>query len=582
MSKPILFLAISALVSALTLILSPLHIATAQSPTPLPIDPKLPGIRPPVLPPETLWLSGWVDLHTHPMAHLGFGGMLINGAPDVGSLRRGGCDGNKYERVARVEEALRESNWIHGGHGAFDNPCGDHLRKEFINNLQSANGALDTPDNAWGYWDFPHWPAWNDIVHQKMYVDWIERAYRLGNLRVIVALAVNNKTVADAVRGPGDILPNTDKESADLQIREMKSFVQRHSGWMEIAYTAADLRRIVRSNKLAVVLGVELDALGNFHRTATRDEVQHELDRLYNLGVRYIFPVAHLDNALGGTAVYNSSFNLSNYREFGSYWQLRTATPDVNFCYRHEVGAKMFLFAAAKLGTLFPAPPAYPACPHKNRRGLTEVGEYAIRYMMRKGFLIDIDHMSDLTAESVLGIAEAVRGGYPLNSGHTGLRVAGPVVVPGSLGENLRTVEQLRRISHLGGMFGLGTDGATVDGFVQNYYKALNAMGWQKDTPSCVAIGSDANGLVKLPRPAPGPNIYGGDFPLPRTGNRTWDIRTDGVAHYGMFADFLRMIRTKHIVAGGPLPHPVDALNTSAECFARMWEKVERVRSEVR
>lgn len=576
MSKPIpLLLAIPLLATALTL--SPPPIATAQSPTPSPINPRLPGIQPPVLPPGALWLSGWVDLHTHPMAHLGFGGMLINGAPDVGSPRKGGCGGDKYAPVATVQEALRESNWIHGGHGVFDNPCGDHLRKEFINKLQRANEALDTPDNALGWPDFPHWPAWNDIVHQKMYVEWIARAHRLGNLRVIVALAVNNKTVADAVRGPGDILPNTDRESADLQIRELRSFVGRHSDWMEIAYTAADLRRIVRSNKLAVVLGVELDALGNFHRTATRDDVQRELDRLYGLGVRYILPVAHLDNALGGTAVYNSLFNLSNYREFGSYWQLRTATRDVNFCYRHEVGWDMFAFAAVKLGTSFPASPAYPACPHKNRRGLTEVGEDAIRYMMRKGFLIDIDHMSDLTAESVLGIAEAVSGGYPLNSGHTGLRGAGRVVA-----ENLRTVEQLRRISRLGGMFGLGTDGATPHGFAQNYQQALNAMEWQRDTPSCVAIGSDANGLVKLPRPAPGPNIYGGDFPLPRTGNRTWDIRTDGVAHYGMFADFLKMVRNTVVVAGSSGPHPVDALNTSAECFARMWEKVERVRSGVR
>lgn len=561
------------------LLAGPPGLAAPLVPVPVSPIPSAPFLPPPSPTPTRPWLRGWVDLHTHPMAHLAFGGMLINGAPDVGSLRRGGCEGDKYGRVRTPEEALRESNWIHGGHGVFDNPCGDHLRKQFVDQLQRANQAKDTPDNAWGYPNFPDWPAWDDIVHQKMYVDWIERAHRLGLLRVMVALAVNNKTLADSVRGPGDNLPNTDKESADLQIEEMKRFVGRHSGWMEIAYTAADLRRIVGAGRLAVVLGLELDALGNFYRTATPAQVEAELDRLYNVGVRYLIPVAHIDNAFGGTAVYNAAFNLSNYREFGSYWRLRTATePDgTTFCYRHEgASIELLLFAAVKLGTRFPAPPPPPACPHKNARGLQRVGEHAIRYMMRRGFLIDIDHMSDLTADRVLDIAESVPdGGYPLNSGHTGIRPTGRVL-PAGVGENTRTVEQLRRIAALGGMFGLGTDSATIPSFVSSYAAALSNMGWRAGEPSPVAIGSDANGLVKLPRPTGElrESLYGPSFPPPETMRRTWDLRTDGVAHYGMFADFLRAVSFRS-------PDTASALWTTAEAFARMWEKAERQRSRV-
>jgi len=31
-------------------------------------------------------LTGWVDMHAHPMARLGFGGKLLHGAPDIGRL----------------------------------------------------------------------------------------------------------------------------------------------------------------------------------------------------------------------------------------------------------------------------------------------------------------------------------------------------------------------------------------------------------------------------------------------------------------------------------------------------------------
>jgi len=71
---------------------------------------------------------------------------------------------------------------------------------------------------------------------------------------------VNNKTLADAVAGPGDFATD-DKTSTDLQITEMKSFVGRHNDFMEVAYSPADLHRIVSANKLAVILGVETKSL---------------------------------------------------------------------------------------------------------------------------------------------------------------------------------------------------------------------------------------------------------------------------------------------------------------------------------
>jgi hypothetical protein len=40
-------------------------------------------LNPPVLQLPALW--GWVDLHTHPMSNLAFGGKLFHGGVDVGS-----------------------------------------------------------------------------------------------------------------------------------------------------------------------------------------------------------------------------------------------------------------------------------------------------------------------------------------------------------------------------------------------------------------------------------------------------------------------------------------------------------------
>ena len=77
----------------------------------------------------------------------------------------------------------------------------------------------------------------------------------------------------------------------------------------------------------------------------------------------------------------------------------------------------------------------------------------AIKEMMKRGMIVDIDHMSNKSAEATLAMAEGFH--YPVVSGHTGIRGQG-----GSNAENSRTRPQLERIAKLHGMFGLGSDGA--------------------------------------------------------------------------------------------------------------------------
>ena len=307
-------------------------------------------------------LKGFVDLHTHPLSNLGFGGKLVYGGVDVGSLVPADPNCNAMVRATSESQALGPENSVHGGWGAFDNPCGDSLRYQVIQALeQSITPAANWTDSTYktsGYPNFDTWPAWNDLVNQKMWVEWIRRSYQ-GGLRVIVALAVNNKLLADMTRGPGD-LPDDDKASADLQIDEIKSFVGRHPDFMKVAYSSSDLYNIVSQNKLAVVIGTEIDNIGNLVGDAPASALITEVDRLYAEGVRYIFPVHLTDNPIGGAAAYVDLFNIANVYQEGGGYVLGCADIASHISYNYQPPSQLFIAATfVKLGTNTPGiPPA--------------------------------------------------------------------------------------------------------------------------------------------------------------------------------------------------------------------------------
>lgn len=515
-------------------------------------------------------LRGFADLHTHPMVNLALGGKLVHGGPDVGALLPTDADCQHHVRAKSIAQALGSDNPTHGGLNIVVNPCGDELRKMVVDAFEDANRALKGRDNGVGYPSFRDWPKWNDITHQKMWVDWVRRAYD-GGERVLVALAMNNKTIADGVAGPGDG-PTDDKASAELQIAEIRGFVKRHDDFMEIAMSPADLRRIVAANKMAIILGMEVDNIGNFNKVnVTPEGVRQEIRRLYLNGIRYIFPVHLIDNKFGGTAIYTDVFNNSNYREFGDFWKIECGAPDDHLTHYYQSDSDNFGLAVAKASKLDtdvmrrPPDTAPLKCEakklgHKNSRKLQPLGIVAIDEMMNLGMLIDIDHMSQHTAEGALRQAEGVQGGYPLVSGHNNFRD-----IDGN--ENTRTDDQLRRIGMLGGMFGLGSDTVDARDYVPRYARASGLVGAGR-----VSFGSDLNGLVKGPPARFGSNIYTPFFPMSQTGDKKWDYNTEGVAHYGMLADFLRDMSTL-----GPEGSKLKAdIMKNAEMFARMWEKAEK------
>ena len=581
-------------------------------------------------------LSGWADLHTHPMSQLAFGGKLFHGAPDILSIMPGlevprntGCLFDL--RAGSIDQALSQDGPTHGD--PFQSKCGDLVRNSLVKLLEVFNSeAQQQPGNAEGLPSFGNWPLWNDISHQKMWWEWIRRA-RDGGLRVMVAFAHNNRTLGEAMlQGhPGGPVSGVadDMRSADLQVDEIRAFVSHHPDFMELALTSADLYGIVQRNHIAVVLGVEVDNIGDLNdkQPVSTLMVDNELDRLYAKGVRYIFPIHVADNVFGDTAIYTDIFNVGNFRETGHFWTVGCSKPG------DQVGYKSFNFPP-QLNPFIPPgvpqPPRAPDCPvssdpnqmvgHINVRtklngqpvGLTQLGEYAVKSMMKRGIIIDIDHMSNFAAERTLGIAEGVPGGYPVNSGHSAIRAANT----NFNAENSRTPAQLRRVACLGGMFGLGTDGAKATDWASQYVQAFSIMNGVFGTPACtnaplgpgmVSFGTDTNSLVKTPRPtmagfAPGSppsprvadiynpgNPYNRDrstpgglgnpllpvLPMSQQGNTRWDYNLNGVAHYGMFADFVRDVRSAPAAPPGGMDLVDNHLMRSADNFYRMWQKAE-------
>jgi len=574
----------------------------------------------------TLGLRGYVDMHTHPMSHLGFGKKLVHGAPDIGSIVPKGsymCNPEDF-RAKYIWQALSGCEGDHGGWGT-DNKCGDTLRAAMINyGIDDGFEYIVPPEQNLlsdhhhpGSGEFKYWPNQTSKLHQQMWFEWIKRA-REGGLRVMVALSVNSQLLANAINGDS---PKNDVGSSNLQITEIKSFVKRHDDFMEIAYTPADLRRIVTAGKLAVILGMEIDDFGGylaqgkafslFPQATQRLFVKTEIQRVYDQGVRYVFPIHLTNNVFGGSAVYNMLFNFANKHNSGRYFDIEhSSDPSIKYNIRFagdgtgllmanlrthmEVAGEMVApcindVSCLPLGKVRCCSPAlgilkdawgtdanmaaYQLIPpgHINSLGLTPLGEYAIKEMMKMGMIIDIDHMGSKSMSTAIDIAEKFKGGYPVNMGHNGIRYNDSKHV-GT--ERNVSGDDILRIMKLKGMFAVGSSDMTPAEFISAYRKVMNWVENRSDIYAALGIGTDANGLEPLPKHSPGliSTMFYERTGLKRqkTESRIWDYTRDGVAHYGLMTEFMLDVKTQ------PNGEEVyDHLWQSAEYFARMWEKCE-------
>jgi microsomal dipeptidase-like Zn-dependent dipeptidase len=514
-------------------------------------------------------LAGFADTHLHLCANEGFGGRIVVG---------------KNFSPLGITKALGDCSTIHGKNGSGD----------LIGNLTEGRTKHDTS----GWPDFKFWPYNNAMTHQLVYYKWLERAY-LGGLRLAVCHAVSNELLC-RIYGPGQGYSCDDMAAVDKQLTEIKNLEKYidaqcggpGKGWFRIVYSPKEARQVISQGKLAVILGIEVATIFG---AADEDKVDRkallaQLDTYWDKGVRSIFPIHIFNNAFGGTNVWVPVIpNLGNRLIRGEYFEFEEC-PDPSFTYKEPAIRYMddpfFIMLAPVIGTIIPY---YPASDKSsdNKRGLTELGDFFIRELIKRKMIIETDHMSHKMAFKVLDICEEYN--YPVVSSH------GWIDAP----EGSITEQYARRIFNLGGIVSLmlyqaGRGECTIssNSWAASYRNAVNVM---KQSPYPVAIpcGSDANGMCKQPGPRFGsracdgttpeqpqsnPLTYPfkspiggtGEFNKLKAGNRTFDFNTEGLANYGLIPDFVADLKNL-----GLTDDELKPLYRSAEGYIEMWERVE-------
>jgi hypothetical protein len=176
--------------------------------------------------------------------------------------------------------------------------------------------------------------------------------------------------------------------------------------------------------------------------------------------------------------------------------------------------------------------------------------------MIELGFIIETDHMSVKSRDEALDIIEA--------SDYSGL------ITSHSWGDDGSQV----RLQQLGGVVAPYARDATV--YVDSWQQARATH--DPDYLLGFGYGSDNNGLGAQPAPRAGAAANPVTYPYTtfdggtvmgqqHSGTRTYDINVDGVAHYGMFPDYIEDLR---MIAGDQI---VDDMANGAEAYLQMWER---------
>ena len=442
--------------------------------------------------------------------------------------------------------------------------------------VEQALSGRPGPHDTRGWPTFPEWPSWHSYTHEQAYYKWLERAWKAG-LRIAVDLLVDNAKFCDIY--PYKRNPCDEMNTLRLEIqrtREFQDYVDAQEGgpgkgWFRIVKDPFEARRVINDGKLAVVLGIETSRL--FDCTLW-DEVpqcdQATIDRYMNdfhdLGVRSLQLINKFDNALGGVAGDANEggivINTLNKLETNRYWRMETCT-NADREHVHDKpqptisGEDRLAIALVQLFVPNGATPVYGPAPHCNQYGLSHLGEYLLRRAMQKGILLDPDHLSVLARQRFMDVVESAR--YPgVLSSHS-----------------WSTPDAFPRIYELGGTIAPAGDG--VKEFVKDW-RAHKAV-WNSKWPVFgFGFGSDVNGFSAMPPPRDDADKTPLKYPFTsfdgkvtfernRAGERVWDINTEGVAHYGLYADWLADVRQ---VGGEEM---IKDVFNSAEHYLEMWER---------
>ncbi|MFE2110110.1 discoidin domain-containing protein [Kitasatospora sp. NPDC059463] len=490
-------------------------------------------------------VRGFVDAHDHILANEAFGGRLICG---------------KAFSEAGVADALKD--------------CPEHYPDGTLAVFDMITKGGDGRHDPVGWPTFADWPAHDSLTHQQNYYAWVERAWR-GGERVLVNDLVTNGVICSVYffkdRSCDEMtsIRLQAKLSYDMQAYVDRMYGGPGKGWFRIVTDSAQAREVVRQGKLAVVLGVETSEPFGCKQVldvaqCSRADIDRGLDELYGLGVRSMFLCHKLDNALCGVrfdeGALGAAINAGQFLSTGTFWQTEQCTGP-----QHDNPIGLAPAPASVQSQLPPGVtlPAYAADAQCNTRGLSELGEYALRGMMRRGMMLELDHMSVKAAGRALDVLESE-------------------AYPGALSSHSwMDLGWTERVYRLGGFVAQYMNGAEAFSAEARRTDALRdkyGVGY--------GYGTDMNGVGGWPGPRgagtanpvryPFRTADGGSVVERATaGSRTWDVNTDGAAHYGLVPDWLEDIR---LVGGQGV---IDDLFRGAESYLTTWGASERYRSEV-
>ena len=549
---------------------------------------------------------GFAEVHTH----MAMGSEMSDGSRHVGPSAGGVMYGQAVNRFG-VTEALKNCSRLHGPNGLLD-----------VEALILDMTPLKTHDTQ-GWPTFVDWPFHDSQLHQQMYWRWVERAWMSG-LRLMTIHGTNIEALCQVAQllGPVRGQNPADLECGDMEVGvaqveylfDIQDYVDAQfggpgKGFFRIVGSPSEARQVIADGKLAVVPGLEFSNLfgcnviflpgGGEVPMCDRAQIDAEIDRIWDLGVRQVFPYHDIDSALGGAGLFQNFLEIFNFVGTGRFWDTYACDDGgEGETYFYNAGLKSLVeplmlgndpltdFLLGLTGGLTPTLHSGRRC---NQRDVTDLGIYAIDKLMKKGFVIDIDHAELRSKQIMLDHTGTTTPAYPMVSGH------------GAQG-GLTNAQAQQLIAQGGIIYPINQNGKGHVDFLARLDEQWTLSG--TDRPLSAGYGADANGLRNLPGPRgmarvmeTGPVSYpfqmfqgegwGPQFDgvapitveqlaIPGAEGRIWDVNEDGMYHYGMIADIVEEIRLE----GGQAA--LDTLYNSAETYLRMWEQTLEASADAR